>query len=99
MIGEYKIFAIYTIPEGIRLIGEVSYSGSIVDSGFAKVSYDSQAIYTERPFEKGLVANNKEGRKWMAKMSSEFGYIFSNKLPLSKLEAKTIDIPETQTKN
>jgi len=89
-----ELFAIYTIDEGIRFINEVSYGGSMVNSPFKGVIHDDEAIYTEKPFADGYVANNKQGREWMAKMSTEFGYIFSNKLPLSKTEEITFEIPQ-----
>lgn len=89
-----ELFAIYTIPEGIRLIGEVSYSGSIVAGGFCRVILDEYHIYTEKPFPQrdGFVANNPQGREWMAKMSTEFRWIFSNKLPLSKTIEREIEV-------
>jgi hypothetical protein len=87
-----ELFAIYTIDEGIRLINEVSYGGSMVNSPFVRVIHEDEAICTEKPFADGYVANNKQGREWMAKMSSEFGWIFSNKLPLSKSEEVTFEI-------
>jgi hypothetical protein len=90
-----EIFAIYTINEGIRLFNTVSYGGCLSNSGFVKVyHYEDNTIRTEKPFEQGLVANNKDGRKWMAKMSSEFGHIFSNNLPLSKIKEITVEVPE-----
>lgn len=87
-----ELFAIYTISEGIRLIGEVSYSGSIVSGGFCRVILDEEHIYTERAFRGGLVANNKQGREWMAMMSSEYKWIFSNKLPLSKTIEREVEV-------
>jgi hypothetical protein len=96
-INDYpELFAIYTIPEGIKLINEVSYSGSMVNSPFVRVQYYDNSIRTEKPFADGYVANNPQGREWMAKMSTEFGWVFSNKLPLSKLEEQTIETPELQ---
>lgn len=91
-----ELFAIYTISEGIRLVNAVSYSGSIVNSPFVRVQHYDDSIRTEKPFADGYVANNPQGRKWMAHMSSQFGWIFSNKLPLSKLEEQTIEVPELQ---
>ena len=90
----HELFAIYTTNEGIRFINSVSYSGSIVDSGFSIVNYNGNTISVEKPFEKGFIANNNDGRKLMAEWSSRFGYVFSNKLPLSKLEDKTYELPE-----
>jgi hypothetical protein len=90
-----EIFAIYTINEGITLFNTVSYGGCLSNNGFVRVHhYEDNTIRTEKPLEQGLVANNKDGRKWMAIMSSKFGYIFSNNLPLSKMKEDIIEVPE-----
>jgi hypothetical protein len=90
----HELFTIYTIPEGIRLINSLSYGASMTSAPFVRVHFDGDNISTEKPFQDGYVANNKNGREWMAHMSSNFGYIFSNKLELSKTETKTFEIPD-----
>lgn len=88
----HELFAVYTIDEGIRLINEVSYGGSLVSSGFSKIDIVDGNVTCESPFlEGGRVANNPKGREWMSTMSQKFGYIFSNKLPLSKTRDKVIE--------
>lgn len=81
-----EVYVEYTIKEGIRFFKQISYSLCISDAGFLKVNIEGDDVSTEYCIEKFLIANNKDGRSWMANMSKKFGYVFSNALPVSKSE-------------
>jgi hypothetical protein len=87
-----ELFALYTIKEGITFFKSFSYGGSITNAGFCEVRIENDEIKTLKPFSDGFIANNKEGREYMAKKSA-MGYVYSSELPLSTLVTEEIEIP------
>lgn len=82
-----ELYVEYSINEGIRFFNQISYASCLSSAGFLKVNIEGEEIITEYCFEEFLIANNREGRSWMADMSKKFGYVFSNALPISKTES------------
>lgn len=77
-----KFYAIYTIPEGIRLLNDFGYSSCIHNGGFAQVLIMEDGTVVKREFSNGKTTgrleNCKQNRLYMAKESQEKGIIFTN---------------------
>ncbi len=78
-----KHYAVYTLPEGIRILNQIGYSGSIHNGGFAQAIISSDGQVFKREFRDvngntGRLDNNSVNRKQMAKWSQEFKMIFTN---------------------
>jgi hypothetical protein len=80
----YKsFFATYTIPEGIKLFGEVSYTTVITSNGFKRVFIEPDGIVATSLFRgpdgfEGLAENCPSNRKLLAIESINRGTIFTN---------------------
>lgn len=86
-----RYYAVYTIPEGIRLFNQVSYGGMMSSNGFSKVYipdmqldnlYDAYGVYVSKfrdaDGNEGRLENCKQNREYMAKMSEKWGDVFTN---------------------
>lgn len=78
-----KHYAVYTIPEGIRFLAEIGYSGCLHNGGFAQAIITESGDVILREFrtpdgKTGRIVNNKQGRQTMAKFTKDFGMIFTN---------------------
>ena len=78
-----KHYAVYTIPEGIRFLSEIGYSGCLHSGGFAQAIITESGEVVLREFrtpdgKTGRIVNNKQGRQTMAKFTKELGMIFTN---------------------
>lgn len=77
-----RFYATYTIPEGINIMNEVSYSSCIHNGGFCLVYIIAGILYTKLLSDTngnlGYCENTKENRKVMAKNSQVHGVIYSS---------------------
>lgn len=77
-----RYLAVYTIPEGITLVNEVSYSSCLSNSGFCRVHFIGDKMYSQLLKDLqgnyGHCTNDKENRRIMAGNSSKHGVIYSN---------------------
>jgi len=91
--GEESFFVIYTIPEGLRLIAEITFYSSLSNSPFIEVYLDEENGLCTQKFAEVYVLNTPKNRKILAEASQKFGRIFSNDLPLSKTKKVEFQIP------
>lgn len=75
-----RFYAEYTIKEGIRILNPIGYSSCIHNGGFAQIEImpDHISVLGYGEDGNGRIKNSTHGRQWMAKMSKQFGHIFSN---------------------
>lgn len=81
--GYTRYFAVYEIPEGIRLFQSISYSSSLTSNGFVEIEISDTGEASSRlvKFPDGLtgrVKNNNWGRHFMAVRTQTEGRIYSN---------------------
>ena len=75
-------YVVYSLEDGIRFIQEISYTSSLTSSGFkiANIGYNGQ--FTVHLFSLdgnfGVADNTKSNRVKLAKLSKDFGTIFTN---------------------
>ena len=67
-----RIFAIYRIKEGFRILNELDYCTAISNAGFAKITVNDSGTVTKTLFEsgngkKGYAENTPQNRKLFAK--------------------------------
>lgn len=77
-----RYFAVYEIPEGIRFFQSVSYSSTLTNSGFCKVSIEDgivkRILIKDAKGNEGYCANDAANRRLMARDSQMLATIFSN---------------------
>lgn len=78
-----RYYAVYTTPEGLRLLNGVSYSSCLHNGGFCRITIQPNGEVYRTLFigdngEMGYAKNDAVNRKMMAKNSQEYGYIFAN---------------------
>ena len=83
--SDKRFFVVYTIKEGIRFIQQISFGGCLSNAGFKMVKIRENGDVEVIPFmfEGGRIASAKNtpaNRKQFAKMTKEFGTIFTNEL-------------------
>lgn len=76
-------YAVYTLPEGIRILNKIGYGGSIHNGGFAQaiISSDGQVFkreFTDADGNTGRIENKAANRKQMAQWSQEYKMVFTN---------------------
>jgi hypothetical protein len=84
----YRYYAIYTLPEGLRILNTVSYGSCLHNGGFTNLlKYSADGItYTlfTQDFSKGeetyRAANEKNNRKYLSNLSKKYGMIFTTSL-------------------
>lgn len=79
-----RFFAVYTIPEGIRIFGGVGYGASLSSNGFVKVYIGHNTgivttlLFKDATGKEGRADNSKANRLLFARDSKEYGLIYSN---------------------
>ena len=91
----FEIFVMYTSKEGINFMNSLSYSPSISNSSFCEVYIENNELKTIEPVLQNnkyyLLANNKEGRNYMLKMS-KFDHYYTTGMEISKKEFIEVEI-------
>ena len=79
-----RFFVTYQIPEGIILFSDFGYSSSLTNNAFCVVfirengNVETSEVHVGG--KSGRIANNKEGRKFMAHQSKNCGTIWSSSI-------------------